>query len=99
MSEHSDINTKLGEISQWQKDHERHDDARFRKIEERLDSLPDRNEIEDIVKRAISDVFVGTAKSTKFVIITLASIIAALTVIGGGLKTVLAWLGFTFMGR
>lgn len=97
--ENDEINTKLGAIVQWQQDHEKHDDGRFGKLEERLDCIPDRVEMEEIVKKTINDTIFSTAKSTKVLIITVATLIGAFAVIGGGLKTLLAWAGFTMLGK
>lgn len=98
------IAQSLGEITQWQKDHERHDDTRFIKIEERLDkietsldAIPTRDEFRDMVKDSMFDAIRQAGQTTKMTIVTIATIVGAIAVISGGLKWILGWIGFEYI--
>lgn len=94
-----EISTKLGEITQWQKDHERHDDERFSAIEETLASIPKRDEMDEIVRTALTDSLFKAGSGAKMTLITIATIIGAIAVISGGLKWILGFIGFTYIGK
>lgn len=95
----SGVAERLGQIVQWQRDHEKHDDARFTEISEKLDSLPRKEDIEEIVRAAMLQALLGIGKGTKVTILTVASLVAALAVISGGLKWVLATIGIGFIAK
>lgn len=106
MDNHDEINSKLGAIEQWQKDHQHADKNAFNEINGRLDLqdsnislLPTKEEMEEITKKVMLEVLFKTGKFTKTGIITLASIIVALTVISGAWKGVLAFLGIGFISK
>ena len=63
----------------------------------RMDTLATKDDVRSIFAQELRNFFKITGLNTKTVIITTATIIGALVVIGGGLKTVLGWLGFTLM--
>lgn len=58
-----------------------------------------KEEIRQIVHDALTDYFSSKGKIGKQVILSAAIIIGSITVIVGGIKTVLAWLGFTYLGK
>jgi hypothetical protein len=53
--------------------------------------------IKELMHASLSEFFEQKGKSAKSILFTIAAIIGALTVIFGGLKTFLAWLGFTYV--
>lgn len=88
----------------WQKKHEEHDDRRFKeqqnaleKQQSALEKLPTHKDIEKIVTSAMIEFFKSKGKYTFYTITTIAVLIGALGVIGGGLKYLLALLGFSRM--
>jgi hypothetical protein len=95
--DNTEIITKLGEITQWQKDHERHDDERFTAIEETLANIPKRDELDEIVRSAITDTIFKAGSGVKMTIITMATLIGAIVVISGGFKWLLATIGFEYV--
>ena len=56
-----------------------------------------RDEIKKIIYEALSEYFKEYSRAGKTWIYTLAGIVASLTVILGGLKVMLAWLGFSYI--
>jgi hypothetical protein len=56
-----------------------------------------KQEIKEIVHEALSEFFRGYGMTAKNVIITAAILIASITAIFGGIKTLFAWLGFTIL--
>lgn len=98
------IDTKLGEIVQWQKDHQEEDDNTHKQLNGRFDSmessislLPTKDEVAEVVRQTLLDTLFKTGKWTKLGIITAATIIGSLVVIGGGLKWILGLIGFSYM--
>lgn len=104
MDEHSGIDRKLGEISQWQKDHAVEDEQAHKEMNSRMDVidsnislLPTKDDIKDVVKEALLETLFKTGKSTKIVLVTVATIIGSLVVIGGGFKWFLGLIGFSYL--
>jgi hypothetical protein len=98
------IDNKLGEISQWQSDHQEDDErahkeifARFDIMESNISLLPTKEEIANIVRAAMLDSLLKTGKSTKAILITVAAVMGSLVIIGGGFKWLLGLIGFTYM--
>lgn len=58
-----------------------------------------KSEIKEIVTEAMSEYFLSKGKTWKSYIITVATIVGAFTVIFGGLKMILASLGFTIINN
>jgi hypothetical protein len=58
-----------------------------------------KQEIKGIVHEALTDFFTGYGQTGKQFIITAAIVVGSVTVILGGFKTVLGWLGFTMLSR
>ncbi len=56
-----------------------------------------RAEIKAIVKESIKEYFTETGRLTKNILLTAATVIGAVVVIGGGLKYVLALFGFRYV--
>lgn len=54
-------------------------------------------ELKALVTQAMDDYFAAKGKTWKGYIITLATVVGSLAVIFGGLKVMLAWIGFTYM--
>lgn len=63
----------------------------------RMDTLATKEDVRSIFAQELRNFFKITGLNTKTIIITTATIIGALVVIGGGLKTVLGWIGFSLM--
>lgn len=83
--------------TRWQKKHEEHDDKRFEKQQNAIEKLPNHEDIEAIVSKVMIEFFKTKGKYTFYTITTIAVLIGALGVIGGGLKYLLALLGFSRM--
>ncbi len=77
----------------WMAHHEEDDATHFREINERLDKLPD-----EIHKVIIKSLLTGGGRVRTGIIVT-ATIIGSLLVIFGGMKTLLGWLGFTYLTK
>jgi len=95
MKGRDDIQKSLGELKQWTKDHERHDDTRFSTIATKLDNLPTKGDIEEIVGGQIKQMFLDGLTTSQKVIVAVAATGIALAVIGGGFKWLIGLLGFT----
>lgn len=55
-----------------------------------------REELKGLMVEAINEYFEAKGRLSKHWLITIASVIGAVTVILGGLKILLGWLGFTY---
>lgn len=69
---------------------------RLEAVENALGKLPTSDDMDEIVRAALKEVFLQTGKGAKAVIITSAVIIGSLIVIGGGLKWLLGLIGFIY---
>lgn len=58
-----------------------------------------KQEIKSLVHEAIAEYFSTKSKSAKAILIAAATIVGSLTVIFGGFKVVLGWLGFTLINK
>lgn len=83
-------NQVLKGISTRQDNHEKLDDERFQKI-------PTTEDIEKVVEATMKKVLFSSSKWTYRGIIVIAVLFGSLAAIGGGLKVVLAWFGFSKM--
>lgn len=72
-------------------------DKRLASIEKQLIDVPTKTDVADIVRETMIDVLFTAGKGTKTVLLTAATIIGALAVIGGGLKWILALVGFHYL--
>lgn len=63
----------------------------------RMDTLATKEDVRTIFAQELRSFFKVTGLNTKTFIITAAAIVGSLVVIGGGLKTFLAWLGFSMI--
>lgn len=104
MADTSSIEHTLGEMSQWQVDHQQDDDLAFKKVHARLDViesnmglLPTKDDIKEVVREALLETLFTTGKWTKIGLITAATVIGSVAVIGGGLKWLLGLIGFTYI--
>jgi len=77
-------------------DHRVATETRFSKIEA---SIPTEEKIGQLFHQSLSSFFEQKGASTKNVLIILATVIGSVTVILGGLKSILAWIGFTYLGK
>ena len=66
-------------------------------LQKAIDSRPTKEDIETIVITSLNGYFQKTGMTLRSIIIGTAMVIGALTVILGGLKTILAWLGFSYI--
>jgi len=89
-ADHSEIDRKLGELTQWMKDHEVRDAETRAKVAE----LPTKGDIAEIVQNTLRETLLSAGKWSKATIITIAVIIGSLGVISGGFKAILGWIGF-----
>ncbi len=106
MENNNEIGEKLGKLAQWQEDHAKDDHqahqeiyARFDIMESNISLLPTKNDIEKVVKDAMIETLFKTGKGTKMVLITVATVVGSLIVIGGGFKWILGLIGFTYLGK
>jgi len=58
-----------------------------------------REEIKLILHEALVEFFTSKGKLTKNILVTIAVVIGALAVIGGGLKWLLGIIGFSYIGK
>jgi len=58
-----------------------------------------RAEIKAIMHDALTEYFSSKGSLLKQILLTAAVIVGAITVIFGGLKTVLGWIGFSYLGK
>lgn len=89
--DHTEIDRKLGQITEWQKNHEDKDEVTRKLVE----SLPTKTETEEIVRRVFLEAIVGAGKWSKMAIVTIAVVVGSIGVISGGFKWLLAVIGFT----
>ena len=81
----------------WFAKHEADDDRRFQEQHDMIAALPKKEEIAPLVHDALVQFFSTKGGLAKKVIIGTAVVIGSLTVIFGGLKTILVWIGFTYL--
>ena len=79
--------------------HIKSDDTRFEALGKAITEKPNKDEIEEIVINALRLYFERKGTTLKSVLIGTAVIVGAITVIFGGFKSMLAWLGFTYLGK
>lgn len=65
----------------------------------RMDTLVTKDDVREVFAEELKNFFRIGGMRSKTVIITTATLIGALVVIFGGLKSLLAWLGFHFTGQ
>lgn len=58
-----------------------------------------REELKEMMTDAIDCYFTRKGKTTKHLLITAATVIGSITVILVGIKTILGWLGFTYIAK
>ena len=79
--------------------HSKEDKINFDAIHARLNKFATREDVREIFSQELKTFFKVTGVNTKTFIIGAAVVIGSLVVIFGGIKSVLAWLGFTFIGK
>lgn len=104
--EQDDISNKLGQITQWQTDHQHSDKSAFQSINMRLDlqdtnisMLPTKDEIGAIVRIEMINFFTTKGIMSKNILITVAIVIGSITVIAGGAKWLLGIIGFSYLSK
>lgn len=80
------------EKPQWFKDHEKYE-------EERMKLLVTKSELKPLVHEALTEYFEDKGSMTKKVLIGTAVVIGSITVIFGGIKAILGWLGFSYISK
>lgn len=60
-------------------------------------SIEERAEIKSLMHEAMDEYFADKGKTGKHWLITMATIVASVTVILGGIKMMLTWLGFHYV--
>ncbi len=68
-------------------------------IHERLGHLPTRDEEAQIISEVLGQMFVRNGKLAFHGIVSLSVLVGAVIIIFGGLKTALAWLGFSYINK
>jgi hypothetical protein len=63
----------------------------------KLDQMPTTNEVAAIVEEALGNIFKSKGKTAYAGLLIVAGVVGALVVIGGGLKSLLAWIGFAYL--
>ena len=58
-----------------------------------------REEIKSLVQEALTDYFTTKGKLGKNLVVGAAIVVGSLTVIFGGLKAILGWIGFSYIGK
>lgn len=66
-------------------------------ITKKMDLFATKEDIATIVEQVIAKILKDSGKRGYAGLLVVAGIVGALVVIGGGLKTALAWIGFTYM--
>ena len=66
---------------------------------EEVKSRPTKEEIEEIVTQSMASYFEKKGTTLKAILIGTAVVVGSLTVILGGIKAILAYLGFTYIGK
>jgi hypothetical protein len=79
--------------------HIKDDERRFTTLEKAIASRPDDERIRAIFNETLSGFFATKGSTAKSIIIGTAVILGALAVIGGSLKTLLGWIGFSYIIR
>ena len=77
--------------------HIKADDTRFEALGKAITEKPNKDEIEEIVINALRVYFERKGTTVKTILIGTAVIVGAITVILGGLKAILGWLGFSYI--
>jgi len=68
-------------------------------MEKRMDTLATKDDVRDIFASELKNFFRIGGLRSKTVILTTATIIGALVVIFGGIKSILGWVGFHYLGK
>lgn len=89
--------TEHNEKPEWFHSHEADDQRNFDAINARLDKMP--TEMEEVLHKVFRAYLLNQGGKVRAGIIATAVIVGSVAVIGGGLKFILGWLGFTYLGR
>ena len=88
---------QLKTIIDGQVAHEKLDDVRFKAIEDHLKEMPKKEDMDELVRKAMIAALSSTGKRTKLWITTIAIVMGSLVIISGGLKWLLGLFGFYVM--
>lgn len=101
-----DVHQKLDKITDWQREHEAADRNEFQTLrtqqelmELKINDRPTKDEMKEIVHTALIEFFTKKGLLGKNILITMAVVIGALVVIGGGFKWLLGLIGFSYIGK
>ena len=87
------------EIMKALENHINDDLASFQSIRDTIRMQTDEDRIAAIFHKTLTEYFEKKGTSLKTILIGTAMIIGAITVILGGLKAILGWLGFSYLGK
>ncbi len=68
-------------------------------LKQAIENRPTKEDIEKIVLASLNGYFKQTGMTLRGVLVGTAVIVGALTVILGGFKTMLAWIGFNYISK
>lgn len=88
------VERSLGQIVEWQRQHEKHDDERFVETQRSLANVLTKEDLDDAVQKALVKALFSVGRGTKLTIITIATIVGSMAVIGGGFQWVINLFGF-----
>ncbi len=77
--------------------HHKTDSERITALEEAIKKMPTQAEISLVVEATIIATISKYGRTTKTVIVTVAGLVAAIAIISGGLKWILALIGFHYV--
>ena len=93
------VEKHLDEIRQWQIDHVKNDNARFLAVEDSIKALPTSAQVKEIVHEVFAETLLSVGRGTRATLITMATVVAAVGVISGGFKWLLASIGIGFISK
>jgi hypothetical protein len=88
---------KEHEAPAWMKKHEADDDRRFTELADAIAKLPDDARTTELLNKALTAYFERKGTLAKNIVVTAAIVVGSLTVIFGGAKAILMWIGFTYV--
>ena len=80
-------------------DHMKDDLVSFEAIKKTIRDQTDEERIAAIFHKTLTEYFEKKGTSLKTILIGTAVIVGAITVILGGLKSILGWIGFNYLGK
>ena len=77
--------------------HIEEDMVTFQSLRDTINAQTDEDRIAEIFKNTLVEFFESKGRGVKSILITTAVVLGALAVIGGGIKSVLGWIGFHYL--